>query len=315
LTILRNSGILYSIFRNDFFSTRYLHFMEILWNRSVSGGRLCPACRQEVAGRADRCILCGFHLKKGRMPRARRFRADPPRPFSAAPLWRLIKWILLTALALWAFSGLFRRPLLIGPEIRHLIGSGTCPQCQGRGIPPCPVCGDALTVAASMACPVCKGTGNHNWRFKTKPAAACIKCRGSGQIDSRSPCPHCQTQPRPLALCEPCGGDGRLERYTTTVAMGLSPWEWLLALAGIPPDPNPAPQRNWMGGYPLVARYCSLPERPSQAKILEWGEFLPENEHWRMSAVLRLERNGRVTTNTLTFWVQDRLLIHCRKVD
>ena len=285
--------------------------MELQRDRSVNGQRLCPACRNLIPEQAERCIHCGFDLRKGTLRRKRVLEIRNPSmilPRLAEFAKRLLVLAILAGLGGWAT----RRPIEIGPLIRHEIGTERCKDCGGKGTTTCPECGGFGRITVWEPCAECNGSGNFNWRHPKRPWARCADCHGKGKVEVRTPCPRCKGTP--TGKCTACDGTGRRPLHTPSAAMGLSPWEWFLQVLNRPIDPNPRPQRSLRGSYPLVEQYCALPSHPSKASILEWGEFMPDGDAWRMEALVRLEsKSGAVTNRMLAFWVQDRVLTRCSR--
>lgn len=226
--------------------------------------------------------------------------------------------LLLLALgvgALWYFGR--ARPIEVRTRHPSQRQSVVCEQCSGLRHVTCSECAGFGSVDARDACPLCKGTGKHEWRFGDKPDAPCQRCRGTGIIGVRAKCTHCLGVGH--VLCKHCGGSGRTTTLTTTssqtVSIGYSLWERCLIFCRLPVDPNPCPQKDSHGAYPIVDKYVAICSVKRPVRITQWGEFVRAGSVWVMSAEMEALNSPVIpTSRTIEFTVENRVMQKCKVI-
>lgn len=222
----------------------------------------------------------------------------------------------LGLLALWYFGRTY--PIEVQARSREQAQVVMCRMCGGGGARTCSACGGFGTVAAMGTCPLCGGTGKHEWRFGNKPDAPCQQCRGSGKVEERTPCTTCGGKGR--QRCVTCGGTG-WSRITATanaqvVVMKPSLWERVLRFVGFPVEPNPCPQRAASGAYPLVEAYVNIRGARQPVHVKRWGVFKISGGEWTMAAdVVFSGADGSTRTREIEFVVKDRALVRSRTLN
>lgn len=230
-----------------------------------------------------------------------------------------ISHVLLLALALgvaslWYFGR--AQPIEVRSSTMTKERNASCIECSGSGVVNCPQCGGFGSLDAQVACPTCKGTGKHQWQFREKPDAPCQKCRGTGRIDSRAKCNHCSGKGK--VRCSSCGGVGKRKisspETSRAVYMGFSLWERFLLLLHLPIDPNPCPQVDSKGEYPIVVEYVKLKSTERPCSMDKWGEFKQRGEEWVLPGTVEFtDKNGNSTSRQVEFVVTNRKLVSTRK--
>jgi hypothetical protein len=205
---------------------------------------------------------------------------------------------MLIVLVLLALGYYFRmRPVEIQSRSVSVQTQGQCAVCTGFG-----------TVENLAECTKCKGTGKIAMKFGRKIDAPCPRCKGTGKIAVRGQCPECKGT-----------GKGNAPAVSSStynvVAVGLSPWERALGLCGLPVDPNPRPQRDLRGGYPLVARYVAFRAGNEDSRVVRWGEFARSGGGWQMTADVEFpNKDGSMRSRTIEFFARDRALESSRMI-
>ena len=232
---------------------------------------------------------------------------------------RLLVLILLVLAAFWYFGR--TRPIEAFKQTQQ--HSRVCVNCGGSGITECHKCGGIGSVQAIISCPKCGGTGKSEWKFdkwhgrrtRLVNQAACMRCGGRGRVLGSSLCPVCGGTK--TLRCEYCKGVGKIKSpisYCKAV-MAYSPWERLLLFLKITVDPNPSPQRDKQGGYPIVERYIAIRSDKQAGRVKKWGKFKQIGYPWQMTAEVEFHnKSGQTYSKTIEFLVQNRALEKCRVV-
>jgi hypothetical protein len=183
------------------------------------------------------------------------------------------------------------RPVEIQSRSVSVKTQGDCAVCQGFG-----------TVENMTPCTKCNGTGKIAMKFGRKIDAACPRCKGTGKLAVRGQCPECQGTGKSKEMAES-------STIYNVVAMGLSPWERARTLCGLPVDPNPCPQRDFRGGFPLVERYVAFRAGNEDSRVVRCGRFERSGAGWQMTADVEFpNKDGSTRSRTLEFFARDRTL-------
>lgn len=178
-----------------------------------------------------------------------------------------------------------------------------CPDCGGSG----------FTAGIAQTCAKCGGTGQGEWRMKSKSSRTlaknkpvCVACGGRGSVSSQT-------------TCLLCAGTGRIRGATAqtlqTAYAELSPWEKFLRWFGVKPEVNPCPQQNRQGEYPIVAAYLDVWVGKGTYQVLNWGLFRNVNGTWQSTVVLEENhRDGTLQKRKIHFSVRDRAVVGCKAV-
>ncbi len=234
--------------------------------------------------------------------------------------------VVLSAVALWYFGRTC--PIETHTKSKAVERKVACKDCDGTGKQNCPQCGGFGSVESWITCPYCKGTGKANPGFSNKLNAPCQNCRGSGRIraaaqratarrsDSREKCTHCNGFGN--VQCPTCNGTGKTRSQSTstskTITMGHSLREKCLLFLHLSVDPNPCPQKNSNGAYPIVTEYVKASSTKRPARVIDWGECKKVGSTWSIDATVEFTLRKTSTTNkTITFLVQNRELIGTKK--
>jgi hypothetical protein len=98
--------------------------------------------------------------------------------------------------------------------------------------------------------------------------------------------------------------------------MGYSIWERFLLLLRLSADPNPSPQRDSKGTYPIVAEYVRMKSAQRLCRIKDWGEFKQRGPEWVMPATVEFTKgDGTSATRVIEFVVQNRELKTTRTIE
>ena len=236
----------------------------------------------------------------------------------------LLGFLLALSLALAAFWCVGRAPRIV--VVESTVARATvalCATCEGRGQIPCPDCGGNGGSSRNAPCPACKGTGKgalamglksgkHSRTLGTPPP--CAACRGTGQAPVRTPCAACGG--KGSSPCADCGGSGRVQKTPATTRAAPTLWEQFLALFGVEPDPDAAPQRlRRDGSVPLVWKYVKLKSPGATVRVLQWGPVRREAGRWRVKAQVRIVRpDGTPLTQAYDFEILNREVASSRGV-
>ena len=238
------------------------------------------------------------------------------------------KWLILPALALvlgvfW-FFGRTQRIVVVESKLQKAT-IALCAACEGRGQAPCLSCGGDGYTSRTAPCAACQGTGQGQFALGLKQTKGsvrtlgapprCAACRGTGKAPVRTPCPACGG--KGSSVCSDCGGSGRVRKAPVTVRAEASLWEEFLALFGVTPDPNAAPQR-WRrdGAVPLVRKYAELKvPAGTTVRIMRWAPVRREGDRWRVKVQVQTVRpNGAPLVQAYDFEIFNREVVSSRGV-
>lgn len=211
----------------------------------------------------------------------------------------LLAIVVLGFAAFWYFGSV--QPVHVGQATLPTTQVMVCPTCAGFG----------FAASTPQKCAQCRGTGQGEWRLKSKTSRKlsnakpkCTACGGSGSVSVRTTCPQ-------------CAGIGKIEGSTTrtiqTARAEPSPWEKFLRLFGMDPEANPPPQLNRHGEYPLVAAYLDVWVRDPSYRVYDWGTFQDVNGNWQATVILESTLgDGSLRKWKVLVRVRDRAVVGCK---
>jgi hypothetical protein len=205
------------------------------------------------------------------------------------------------------------RPLEAVGETQSPAIPEPCRTCAGSGMATCSSCKGRPAPARRIDCPDCKGSGRHHLRLGGRPGGPCQQCNGTGKRTvPETVCSTCSGKGH--VPCPSCNGTGvfrpaRINAPPKSIVMRHSLWEKALLRLRIPANPNPRPQRDANGGYPIVEDYLALLAGRWTGHVREWGDFRLQDGAWRMTATVQFRNpSGEMRTKRIEFIVQNRVL-------
>lgn len=230
----------------------------------------------------------------------------------------LLLLLVLGIAAFWYFGQ--TRPIEVTGESSKPPAPESCQSCAGAGTVTCSRCKGRPSTTRRIDCPDCQGSGRHHLRLGGRAGGPCQKCNGTGKRTvAATVCSSCEGKGQ--TPCPACRGTGKalaavIPAPPKSVVMGYSPWEKALLHLRIPVNPNPCPQRNATGGYPIVEEYLAIRTAGWIGHVKEWGEFHLRDSSWRMTATVDFHNSwGDVRTQRIEFFVQNRVLATSRSVE
>lgn len=211
-----------------------------------------------------------------------------------------VKILLLAVLGLFVFELARKQPIEVVHRNRPSTQEEWCKACNGQG----------FAQNLSKKCASCQGTGKGEWRFAVKnfgrlksgeSKPLCGKCSGRGVLLESVPCPTCQ-------------GAGKVKgsNEEITVVAGLSLWERLLVLCGVPPDRNARPYQvallHWV---PVVREYAELKApNPSAIRLGDWAAIRREKTYWVVRVSLKATTaDGKERRQRRDFFILNREVV------